>query len=59
MVGDYLEFISGKEFGYSFFNGYMWGLSLKLGDGAHFENADAIKNYVSGDMKLPDELRFN
>lgn len=59
MVGDYLEFISGKEFGYSFFSGYMWGLSLKLGDGAHFATKDAIKDYVSGTMKLPDSFKFD
>lgn len=59
MVGDYLEFISGKEFGYNFFNGYMWGLSLKLGDGAHFDTQEAVKAYVTGDMKLPDGFRFD
>jgi hypothetical protein len=32
----------------------MWGLSLKLGDGAHFPDAESIKTYVSGEMKLPD-----
>ncbi|CAD8140693.1 unnamed protein product [Paramecium octaurelia] len=59
LVGDYLEFISGKEFGYNFFNGYMWGLSLKLGDGAHFADQEAVKAYVTGAMKLPDEFRFD
>lgn len=59
LVGDYLEFISGKEFGYNYFNGYMWGLSLKLGDGAHFPDVDSIKAYVTGDMKLPEQYKFD
>lgn len=55
-IMDYLRFYVGKEFGYKFFNGHLFGVILRLGEGA-FMTKEKAKEIALGEWRVPQNFR--